>query len=74
MKLNNGAASLQLPLDYEADDRGTKKHHVLPHSGRFLVIKDFDIVRRVYTVVDDCRTEKFAKMRADALNSGAVKA
>lgn len=72
MKLNNSAASLQLPLDYDPKDRGTKKHHVLPHNGRFLVIKNFDIVRNVYTVVDDCRTEKFAKLRADALNSEAV--
>lgn len=69
-KLNNGVKFTQMEL--APDNKPQERYRVFKQDGRFL------IGRRVYgsitfDIVDDCRTEKFAHARCEALNAGVIK-
>lgn len=45
---------------------------VVPRDGRFMVCRRLSGTNDTYDVVDDCRTEAFAKLRAEAMNAGTA--
>lgn len=49
-----------------------KLYEVQPHEGRFLIVRNLNQEGTQCATVDDCRTEAFAKARAEFLN-GNVK-
>jgi hypothetical protein len=68
VKLNNNAELTQIALPF---DQSEKKYQVIEREGRHLVVTRL-AHSGDYAVVDDCRTERFAQARCDALNGGAV--
>lgn len=68
MKFNN---SVQMAL-VQAGVVSSAKYSVIPRDGRFLVCRRLTMTDNTFDVVDDCRSEGFAKRRAEALNNRLV--
>lgn len=69
--MNNGVKLVQAPLVF-VDAKPEKKYQVFESNGRFLVGRGI-FGTQSFDIVDDCRTERFALARCDALNNGVIR-
>ena len=74
MKMNNGVEFKQVPLGFDKVTGAPNRYQVLPDGERWVVGRIVHGTKDTYDVVDSTLSRGYAEARAEALNSGRVKA